>query len=207
MLDARLRPAKDRLVEPIVIRLAPWMPPLVLTGLSLITGVAAGVVAAAGISWWPLGLWWLSRIADGFDGPVARARQGSSDLGGYLDILGDTVVYAAIPLGVATASGNQKVWIATGVMLATFYVNAVSWLFLAAVIEKRQAGTIAPRASIGTTTSIVMPSGLVEGTETIVVYSLLLAVPDRAVWWCWVTAVLVALTALQRVRWAIHHLR
>ena len=44
-----------------------------------------------------------------------------------------------------------------------------------------------------------MPSGLVEGTETIVVYSLTPAVPDRAVWWCWVTAALVAVTALQRV--------
>ncbi len=201
MLDRHLRPAKDRITRPLTEVLSSWLHPMVLTGMSLVAGVTAGVVAAAGLTWWALGWWWLSRIADGLDGPVARARGRSSDLGGYLDILGDTVVYAAIPLGVAAGVDDRRVWIATAVLLATFYVNAVSWLFLAAVIEKRGA-TTADGHTKGGTTTIVMPTGLIEGTETIVLFSLLLAFPDHTVLWCSLMAVLVALTVLQRLVWA-----
>lgn len=205
MLDRLLRSPKDHALRPITAALAPWIAPIVLTGVSLFAGILSGLLAAAGLTWWALGWWWVSRIADGLDGPVARARGQSSDLGGYLDILGDTVVYVAIPLGVAIGVGDDRVWIATAVLLATFYVNAVSWLFIAAVIEKRAAATTSGRTKMGTTT-IVMPSGLVEGTETIVAFSLLLAFPGHAVLWCCAMALLVGLTVLQRVAWARRHL-
>jgi phosphatidylglycerophosphate synthase len=204
MLDSTLRSIKDRLARPLAVSLARWAPPMALTALSLVAGVASGAAAAGGVVWASLVLWWLSRLADGLDGPVARARNESSELGGYLDILGDTVVYAAIPLGVAVGVDDRSVWIATAVLIATFYVNAVSWLFLAAVIEKRGAG--AGTSSSGPTT-IVMPAGLIEGTETIVLFSILLVFPDRAVLWCALMAALVTVTVLQRVRWAWLDLR
>ena len=205
MLDRHLRSTKDRIARPLVGVLYPWLPPLALTGMSLGAGVGAGLSAAAGSTMLSLGAWWFSRIADGLDGAVARAREGSSDLGGYLDVLGDTVVYASIPLGVAFGVDDRSVWIATGVLLATFYVNAVSWLFLSAVIEKRTARATGRRSSSGPTT-IVMPPGLIEGTETIVLFTLLLAFPDHAVFWCSSMAALVGFNVLQRLHWARRNL-
>lgn len=204
MLDRHLRAPKDQVLAPVTGLLSPWLPPAVLTVAALATGVTAALAAAMGLMWWALGWWWISRLADGLDGPVARARGRSSDLGGYLDLVGDTIVYAAVPLGVAVGAGEQRVWIATAVLLATFYVNATSWLLIAAVIEKR--GRDAHPDSTGPTT-IVMPSGIVEGTETLVVFSLLLAFPDHAVVWTSAMAFLVVVTVLQRVAWALRHLR
>jgi phosphatidylglycerophosphate synthase len=203
MLDSRLRPLKERLTGPLAARLAPRTAAALFTAGALGAGLGAGLAAASGAVVLSLVLWWSSRIADGLDGPVARRRGEASDLGGYLDLLGDTVVYAAIPIGVAVASGQRSTWIAVAVLLCTFYVNTVSWMYLSAVLEKRRSAGAAPER----TTSIVMPAGLIEGTETIVLYSLLLATPGWAVWWAGLMAVLVVVTVAQRVWWARRHLR
>jgi phosphatidylglycerophosphate synthase len=193
MLDTTLRPMKDRVVAPLARALAPRVPPPVITGASLVAGVGAAVTAGFGLYWIALALWWTSRVADGLDGAVARQRGTSSDLGGYLDQLSDTVVYAAIPLGIAFAVDDRATWIACAVLLATFFLNTVSWAYLAALIEKRARAHTAP------VTSIVMPAGLIEGTETIVLYSLMLAVPTWQPGWMWLMAALVAVTIAQRV--------
>ena len=150
-----------------------------------------------------MGLWLVGRAADGLDGLVARRRRSASDLGGYLDMLGDTVGYAAVPLGVAVAAGDDVVWTACAVLLATFYVNTVSWTYLSALLEKRGNGV----ASSGEATSIRMPVGVIEGAETIVLLTVVLAWPATAAWLFALMAALVALTVLQRVRWAQGALR
>ena len=195
MLDTRLRPLKDRIAGPLAQVLAPRTPPLALTGVSLAAGVGAGLAAGFGEFWIALGLWWVSRVADGLDGAVARLRGSSSDLGGYLDQLADTVVYAAIPLGIAFAVDDRATWIACAFLLATFFLNTVSWAYLAALVEKRAIAG----ADGAPVTSIVMPAGLIEGTETIVLYSLMLAVPAWQPGWMWLMAGLVGVTILQRL--------
>ena len=62
------------------------------------------------------------------------------------------------------------------VLLATFYVNAVSWTYLSALLEKRSAGA----SRTGELTSIAMPPALVEGAETLVLFTLALLVPRDA---------------------------
>lgn len=203
MLDERLRPVKDRVARPVVGRIAPHVTPGALTVGALLVGLGAASASASGLVVASVVLWWASRLLDGLDGPVARARGASSDLGGYLDLLGDTVVYAAIPIGVAVSVDESAVWIATAVMLATFYVNLVSWMFLSALVERHGAD----RAAARRTTSIVMPPGWIEGTETMLAFTVLLAWPSRAAWWCGVFAALVAATAVQRVVWARRNLR
>ena len=109
----------------------------------------------------------------------------TSDAGGYLDMVVDVVVYAAIPVGVALGQGGAgtgrgdgtAVWVATAVLLASFSINTITWAYLSALLEKRGRG--ADRA--GESTSVTMPPGLVEGTETIVAYTILLAWPAAAV--------------------------
>src|SRR5262249_33395591 len=66
-----------------------------IAGLGL--GLAAAIAIALGDFAIGLFLFLLSRIADGLDGVVARLTM-PTDQGGFLDIVLDFFVYAAIPL-------------------------------------------------------------------------------------------------------------
>lgn len=203
MIDRRLRVAKDRVVGPVAARVPPAVTPGRLTAAALVAGAGAGVLVAAGWRWWALAAFLVGRLLDGLDGAVARRRGRHDDLGGYLDLMGDAVVYVAVPLGVAAAAGGVEAWVACAVLLAACYLNALSWTLLAAIAEKRGAGA----AARGDTTSVHMPAGVVEGAETIVLYALMLAVPAAAVPLCWLMAGLVALGAALRVAGAHRQVR
>ena len=205
MLDLRLRRLKDRTLQPVATVLAPRVPAIVLSMLSLAAGLACAVAAWHGAIVWSLVAWWTSRVADGLDGLVARRRRRQSDLGGFIDLVGDTVVYAAIPLGIAAHADQRATWIAAGVLLATFYVNAVAWLYLSAVLAGRSQRD--DRTTASTTTSIVMPSGLIEGTETIVFYTVFLSLPSHAAAAFSTMSALVGVTIVQRALWARRVLR
>jgi phosphatidylglycerophosphate synthase len=204
VIDQRLREAKDRAIDPVVRGLvalrvgAGWF-----TAAGLITSLAAGALAWRGLTWWALAAFLAGRVFDSVDGAVARRAGTASDLGGYLDQLADTVGYALVPLGLAAGIGTTEVWAACAVLVASFYVNIVSWAYLAALAEKRGAGA----AAQGSATSIVMPTGLVEGAETVVLYAAMLAFPGWLPGWFWLMAVLVAVTVAQRVAWAVRELR
>ncbi len=192
MIDAALRPTKDRLLQPLVRSTVGAVHPLVFTAASLGLTIAAAVAAAVGEPLVAVLAWLLGRVADGLDGAVARARNRATDFGGLLDVVGDTIGYAAIPLGIAVGLDTRAGWVVVAVLLATFYVNAISWTYLSALLEKRARDAATP-------TSVVMPRGLIEGTETIVIFAVALAVPTAAIWVLGAMAVLVAVTALERV--------
>lgn len=198
MLDGALRPRKDRLLGPLVRGPIGRIPPLALTLAALAAAVAAAVAVWQSAPGAAVGLWLLSRLGDGLDGAVARHRGTASDRGGLFDIVADTIGYAAIPLGIAAGIDTRTAWIIVGVLLATFYVNAVSWTYLAALLEKRALGA----AATGASTSTVMPRGLVEGTETIVFFTVALAWPDAAPVVLAIMAGAVGLTVAERLWWA-----
>ena len=194
---------KDRIVEPVVRRLPSAVTPGRLTLVSLVGGAAAGLLAASGWQWWALAAWLVSRLFDGLDGAVARRSGSQSDLGGYLDLMADAVGYIAVPLGVAAAQDERSSWVACAVLLASFYVNVMSWALLSAIAAKRAAGDAAPSAL----TTLHMPVGLIEGAETIVLFAVMLAWPGGAQVVCWVMAALVVVTVVQRLAWAARALR
>lgn len=203
MWDLRLRPAKDRLLEPAAGVLARHVGPAAVTAASLAVTLAAAGLAAAGEPRAALAAWLGGRLLDGLDGPVARRRGEASDLGGYLDMLADTIGYAAVPIGVAAGVDQRTTWSAVAVLLGLFFVNTISWSYLAAVLEKRGAGV----ATTGEATTITMPPALIEGTETIVLFGLFVAVPRWASWTFALMAALVAVNVVQRVAWARRNLR
>lgn len=203
MLDAALRPVKDRALAPLARGPIGRVHPAAISCVGMTLSVAAGAAAWQQLPALAVALWLLGRSADGLDGPVARERARATDLGGLIDIVADTVGYAAVPLGLAFAIDDRAGWIATAVLLATFYVNAVSWACLSALLEKRRQGA----AATASPTSVALPRGLVEGTETIVFFTAALALPDAATTIWWIMAAAVAITALERIRWAASVLR
>lgn len=196
MLDQSLRSVKERVLRPIVGPVATVLPPIALTSLGLVLTLGAALAAALGHPGLAVVGWLVGRLLDGLDGEVARHRGTSSDLGGYLDLVADTIGYAAIPLGVAIGADERATWVAAAVLLATFYLNAVCWLTLAAVLEKRGAGSEAT----GERTTVTMPRSLIEGTETVLFFTAFLAFPGAATSLMWVMALLVTLTIVHRIR-------
>ena len=199
MFDDRMRMVKDSVFNPMA-EVVQMVPPWLFSVLGLIAGVGAALAAWQQAYLLAVLLWWLNRILDGFDGAVARITDSQSDFGGYLDIIIDFVVYAAVPVGLALGRMETAVTYALLFLLCTFYVNGASWMYLAAILEKRthqQAARL---------TSIVMPAGLVGGTETIIFYSIFIIFPSVLVWSFSLMAVLVAITVVQRLIWAIRHL-
>lgn len=198
MFDDLLRGVKDRLLAPLARALGPACPPLVITFGALATGVAAAWAAAAGHHGWALAAWLASRVLDGLDGAVARTQSRASDLGGYFDLLCDFAVYAGLPIGLVISTPSDQAWRALAVLLASFYVNAASWLYLAALLERR-GRTV---TGTGPATSVVMPPGLVAGTETIVFYTLFLLLPSLLVPLFLTMGALVLVGVAQRAIWA-----
>ena len=187
MFDTRLRQTKQRVFAPIV-DLVVSFPPLGLTFGGLVLGLAAAVAAADSRWLVALALFVANRTVDGLDGEVARARTEASDDGGYADMVADTIVYAAIPLGAAAGSGIDHIWPLVAALVASFYINTTTWAYLAALFEKRGRPAAMSDPSLHVT-SIVMPPGLVEGSETVVFFAVMLAFPA---WLDWTMGVMAA---------------
>lgn len=198
MLDPLLRPVKDHLLRHVARAAGARLHPTVVTLASLAAGLGAAALAWRGAYGVALGLWLANRVLDGFDGVLARERGLQSDRGGYLDLLADFVVYALIPVALVAGRPAAGVAIAALWLLASFYVNAMSWMYIAAVLERRGQGA----AARGEQTSIAMPESLVGGTETILFYSAFLLFPSHLTPLFTAMAVLTAAGVVHRTGWA-----
>jgi phosphatidylglycerophosphate synthase len=201
MRDAALRQQKDRLLQPLAARLFAQIHPNVISTVALIIGLLAAGAALYHLYWLGLGLWLLNRVLDGLDGVVARHYQKQSDFGGYLDLFFDFVVYLAVPVAFTLAMPTVPVLGALIALLASYYLNTMSWMGLAALLEKRQ------RTTQQRQTSLEMPTGLIEGAETIVLYATFFLFPGAVSWLFGLMALLVLFTAGQRLGWAYRYLR
>jgi phosphatidylglycerophosphate synthase len=197
MFDQSLRHTKAQLFAPLAVRFR-QVNPLVLTLIGLVIGLAAALLAARALYLPALALWFLNRFIDGLDGEIARYHGRQSDLGGYLDMMADLVVYSLVPIALTTSTPSSTSYLALALLLSSFYVNVGSWMYLSALLEKR--------GHAGTTTSIVMPAGLIEGTETIAFYTAMLLFPAWLPWLFGAMALLVCVTIFQRIIWAVRHL-
>lgn len=199
MFDPILRRAKDRALAPVA-RAFRRVEPGAITALALALGLGSAWAAWMGAFGFGLILWLANRVLDGLDGAVARLRGESTDLGGFLDLMADFVVYGAVPVAMALRSGADPALApATVFLLMAFYVNAASWMVPAALLEKRGQGALDRREP----TSLIIPEGLVAGGETVVFYALFFLFPGHQVGLFQLMAALTGLTVLQRVFWAI----
>ena len=195
MFDSSLRRFKDRVGTPLAQRMS-RVSPMFISMLALVVGLLATYAAYKGQYIWAFAFWILNRILDGLDGLIARLHQRQSDFGGYVDILTDFAIYAALPIGLVVGSPSSESYLALIFLLATFYVNTASWMYLAAILEKRAAH--AP----DTQTTIVMPAGIIGGFETILAYEIFLLFPAHITLLFSIFAALVFVTIIQRLVWA-----
>lgn len=200
MLDRRLRPAIERMLAAAARALSMrGVSANALTSLSFLAGMLAAAAIAFGAFGAALVLFLVGRLFDGLDGAVARISA-PTDRGGYLDIVSDFAVYAAIPLAFAwydpAANG-----LAAATLLAAIVLNGSAFLTFAALAEKRRLETDAQGQK-----SIYFLAGLAEGTETVVVYGAMCLWPSEFGLLAFLFAALCLVSALGRIWVAWHSL-
>jgi phosphatidylglycerophosphate synthase len=162
-----------------------------------LTGLGLGLISA-GMIWagWsgPAAALVLlaSRLADGLDGAVARAR-GKTDFGGYLDIVCDFAFYGAVPLAFVLLDPGAN-GVAGAFLLFSFYVNAATFLGYAILAEKHGLESRSRGEK-----SLYFTAGLMEGTETILAFVALALWPGLFPSLAWVFGALCLVTAGARV--------
>lgn len=200
MLDRGAR----RLVEPLLESLTD---PLETQGVTAnqVTWVGFGLGLAA-MAWAATGSFTLAliallinRLADGIDGCLAR-RRGATDLGGYLDIVLDFIVYSGMVFAFALALPEAA--IPACFLMFAFFGTGTSFLAFAIFAAKRG---LDGEASSGR--SFYYLGGIAEGTETILLFVIICLVPDAFAAAAYVFGALCWLTTFGRIGTAIGVLR
>ncbi|RMX73014.1 hypothetical protein D0869_14032 [Hortaea werneckii] len=221
MLDITLRPLKDKVFDPLCSLIPQSVTPGHLTFAAFITGLLSCIAVSQQAPFTAVSLWLLNRALDCLDGAIARQRSQSTDLGGFLDLLGDFVIYSLIPICCAlgggaeelTVSQTQRLWAAVACSEASFHVNNFVLFYIAAITEKQKAanaGSNGKSSSAGSgekrvkeLTSLSMKPALVEGAESGLIFTVMLIKPEWTEVLCWILTVGVAIGTVQRVLWVI----
>ncbi len=199
MLDRAAR----RLIDPTLESLAGRAARLGLTAdrvtvLGFGIGLAAIVAIAVKLYLVGLVLLLLNRLADGVDGCLAR-RNGPTDLGGYLDIVLDFIIYAGLGFAFALAQPEQAV--AAAFLIFSFMGTGSSFLAFAIFAAKRRLGE---RQGLK---GFYYLGGLTEGTETILLFVFVCLLPGYFAEAAYVFGALCWLTTIGRVASAAQRLR
>lgn len=192
-----LDPAVRRFIDPPLNRVGRWLArqgiaadAVTLAGLGI--GLCSAVAVIYGMFTAALGLLLVSRLADGLDGAVARATR-KTDFGGYLDITADFLFYGVFPLAFAIHDPADNA-LAAAVLLTSFYANGSSFLGYAILAEKHGMKTDARGEK-----TLYFSNGLLEGTETILFFVILCALPGLFAPLAYIFAALCFITAVLRI--------
>jgi len=183
MFDASIRPLIDRPLAQVAEQLVAWkISANSVTAMGFLLGMgAAGLIGSqqylAGLA-----LFLVSRLMDGLDGAVARQTR-LTDLGGYLDITLDFIVYASMVFAFALADPVKNA-LPAAFLTTSFMAPAATFLAYAIIAAKRGITT-----EIRGKKSLYYLGGLTEGFETILTLSLMCLLPA----WFPVIAVVYAL--------------
>lgn len=188
MFDAAIRPFIDKALASVANKIVAMnISADRVTAVGFLLGIGAVVLVASQLYLAGLAVFLASRVMDGLDGAVARQTK-LTDLGGFLDITLDFVVYASMVLGFALAD-PQKNALAAAFLTTSFMAPAATFLAYAVFAAKRGIST-----EIRGRKSLYYLGGLTEGFETILTLSLMCIFPD---WFpiiavvyavmCWVT--------------------
>lgn len=199
MFDAALRPLVDRILNPLGRMLARCgVTANQVSVIGFAFGIGAGVAVAAGATMIAAGLFAANRLCDGLDGAVARAR-GPTDLGGFLDITLDFIIYSGIVFAFAIADPANA--IAAAFLIFSFVGTGTSFLAFAIIAQKRDIST-----DIRGKKSFFYLGGLTEGLETIIFLMSVIMLPSFFGPLAWVFGALCWITTATRIHHAVRRL-
>ena len=189
MLDAIIRKRIDPPLAMIARQALKWqISATTATVAAFVLGLAATALVASQLYLPAAVVWLASRFCDGLDGAIARQTR-LTDLGGFLDIVLDFIVYAAVVFGFALADPAANA-LAAAFLTTSFMAPAATFLAYAIFAAKHGITT-----EIRGSKSLYYLGGLTEGTETIVCLTLMCLFPSLfstiAIIFgvmCWITA-------------------
>lgn len=141
----------------------------------------------------------LNRLCDGLDGAVARLQK-PTDLGAYLDIVADFLLWALLPLGFVFYA-PENAW-AAAILLSSFAMSMTVFLAFAMLAEKRGMSTDQQGKK-----SFYYLAGLAEGSETIIFFALVMIRPDWFIGAALFFASFVFLSVIGRLIVSLQYLR
>ncbi|KAI4188550.1 MAG: hypothetical protein L6R41_002065 [Letrouitia leprolyta] len=211
MFDISLRPLKDGVFDPICKYMPAFVSPLHVTGLAFGFGLLScySISLTHANKTLSLLFWILNRSLDCLDGALARHRGTASDLGGFLDLLGDFIIYSLLPIAIARASppeNGSSLWISVAVLEATIHVNNFVLFYVAAIAEKSSNAAGSGKAKRKELTSVMMRPALIEGVESGLIFTAMLVYPSAIQSLSWTMAGLVTVGIIQRTLWVIQAL-
>lgn len=168
-----------------------------------IGGFAIGLLAIPAIATesYLLGLFFIliNRALDGLDGAVARIL-GPTDLGGYLDIVLDFLLYSAVVFAFALARpGDAQI---AAFLILSFVGTGSSFLAYAIFAAKRGIST-----EISGSKSLYYLGGLTEGSETILAFIALCLFPASFAPIALIFGIACWITTLSRIMAAVRTFR
>ena len=195
MFDITLRQWKDVVIDPLALLIPRWISPNQLTFLAFICGLSACLATAKqSSSITCLNFWLLNRLLDCLDGAVARQRGVASSVGGFWDLLSDFIIYSLIPISVAIGVQNGKSmvavdWLGVTLLEASFHVNNFILFYAAAVAAQRDSKEL---------TSVTMRPAIIEGFESGLIFTGMMAYPSQINNLTWFMAIAVTVGIIQR---------
>lgn len=200
MLDAIIRKQIDLPLAVIARQAVKWqISATSATVAGFVLGLGAAGLVVAQLYWAAAVVLLVSRLLDGVDGAIARQTQ-ATDLGGFLDVVLDFVVFATVMFSFALVDPAANA-LAAAFLATSFMAPAVTSLAYAIFAAKHGLSTDGRGA-----TSLYFLGGLTERTETILCLVLMCVFPA---WFstiavvfavmCWITGgtrIAAAVTAL-----------
>ena len=188
MIDSKLRKyiqkPFDLMARPLIAAgLSPTQVTLMAAVLGLL-GSALTLFGTFGFRMAALGIIIASSLLDILDGTVARATGRSSPLGAFLDLILDRIVEASFIMAFAFAF--PATYCPAMAFLALVIINFSAFLL---------AGSLFPNTG---KKSLHYEGGLVERTETIILFGLMLVFPGASLWLLWIFNALMTGTAVFR---------
>lgn len=194
MIDDHFRRILPSLVAPLTRVLGRLgLTPNQVTVLAFLAALLAAALVLQGGLLAACFVWWFSRLLDAMDGILARATGRSSDFGGFLDIQLDMAAYSAMVIA----------------LYYQFPEFALQWLvilfcYVLCISGALGLGSFETRKGIKDSSQrrLRLASGLAEGGETGIAYTIFLLLPQFLSYTSWLWILVLAVTIIARLRLA-----
>ena len=190
MIDNEFRGWLASRVDPLLkIYRALGLTPNGVTLLGLGFGICSAIAVTKYAFMTALVLWWVGRLFDGTDGIYARAMKLESNFGGYLDIVCDMAAYGVMILGFSQTFPNFMHW---WLFILFLYILCITSALALGLLENKEGILSSDNRSLR------LATGLAEGGETGIFYSLVLIFPLWVEWLCPFWSLILAVTVIAR---------